>query len=449
MVALKGLNAPAPTEYPSSAEILAPRAISSMTSLHGAEYPGLSILKSTIFNFTKDAMSASGPRERSSRKGQFSCNFCRARKIRCDRPLPCTSCRSRGRTCEFDPTPIAPSNLVASTTRIIRDTSQQQLPLAQIEPLPAAPFHTTSPPQTPNLIQADLLGEIQALRKIVHDLESRVIQNSIGRGSQHHESLSPSASISHGDAATHKCKNQQVGDLMDHLQRVSMSRVTQEPSCVDGMVFKLERIRAIPQAPSLVVQLGKPTTFIWLPYQDETNALVEHYVKSVSHIQHVLHLPSLYTTIDELYRQLDGQEPLKPGHVVLVLSIIANATHTWVSNIETDKETTIFASPNQAHLQTSLWIKATISVLNATQNDTGLSFETIQGIIILAFVVCNIEGVSLRYRSLMATGLLLGRELGLHRIDQKSSAIPTGTLEAESGRRAWWYMVATDWYVFH
>jgi hypothetical protein len=50
---------------------------------------------------------ASTQRERAPRKGQFSCNFCRLRKLRCDRPLPCTSCRSRGKTCEFNPTVTA------------------------------------------------------------------------------------------------------------------------------------------------------------------------------------------------------------------------------------------------------------------------------------------------------------------------------------------------------
>ena len=58
------------------------------------------------------------------------------------------------------------------------------------------------------------------------------------------------------------------------------------------------------------------------------------------------------------------------------------------------------------------------------------------------------KGVSLRYRSLISIGLLLSRELDLHRIDHESNAVSAHTIEAEMGRRVWWYLIVTDWYVF-
>jgi hypothetical protein len=69
--------------------------------------------------------------ERSNRKGQYSCNFCRTRKLRCDRPLPCTSCRSRGKTCQFEPTPTelksrAPSTLVSMVDGGLQQEQQSQ-----------------------------------------------------------------------------------------------------------------------------------------------------------------------------------------------------------------------------------------------------------------------------------------------------------------------------------
>jgi hypothetical protein len=95
-----------------------------------------------------------------------------------------------------------------------------------------------------------------------------------------------------------------------------------------------------------------------------------------------------------------------------------------------------------------MWIKATIDVLNGGQNGPALALETIQGIIILSFVLCNMGGVSLPYRSLISTGLLLSRELGLHRIDHESNAATANIIRAEVGCRVWWYLIATDWYVF-
>jgi hypothetical protein len=64
---------------------------------------------------------------------------------------------------------------------------------------------------------------------------------------------------------------------------------------------------------------------------------------------------------------------------------------------------------------------------------------------ILSFVICNLEGYSLRYRSLLSTGLLLGREQGLHRIDHNLNAPTANTLKAEMGRRMWSHLIATDW----
>lgn len=134
---------------------------------------------------------------------------------------------------------------------------------------------------------------------------------------------------------------------------------------------------------------------------------------------------------------------MKPGCLVLLLSIIATATHVW-DNV--DVEDCLFSSPTQANAQTSQWIRATYDVLYAGLCSPTL--ETIQGILILSFLVCNLEGVSLNYRFLVSTGLLLGRELGLHRIDDESNAGSANTVQAEMGRRVWWYLVATDWYVF-
>jgi hypothetical protein len=172
---------------------------------------------------------------------------------------------------------------------------------------------------------------------------------------------------------------------------------------------------------------------------------LRHYLASLSHIQHVLHPPSLCKTIDDLYRRIDAQEPLQPGSVVLLLGIVANATHVWVASDGVHGERALFLSSAQAHAQTCLWIQAAHAVLNAAQNGA-ITLETVQGIIVLSFIVCNLEGVSLRYRSLISSGLLLGRELGLHRVDEETNAGTEDILTTEMGRRAWWYLVATDWY---
>ncbi|KEF57996.1 uncharacterized protein A1O9_05919 [Exophiala aquamarina CBS 119918] len=64
-------------------------------------------------------------------------------------------------------------------------------------------------------------------------------------------------------------------------------------------------------------------------------------------------------------------------------------------------------------------------------------------------VVCNLEGVSQRYRTMLSTALTLGRELGLHRLNESEQNLPSNVgasnqVEAEIGRRVWWYLIATE-----
>jgi hypothetical protein len=116
---------------------------------HGVSVTSL-YTPSSCRNITEVTMPPSG--ERSNRKGQYSCNFCRTRKLRCDRPLPCTICRSHGKTCQFEPTlaalkahePNMPDSMVNGLQQ--EQQSQQQTP------------HLSSKPD-----QVNLLAELHAL----------------------------------------------------------------------------------------------------------------------------------------------------------------------------------------------------------------------------------------------------------------------------------------------
>ncbi|RYP81236.1 hypothetical protein DL769_002066 [Monosporascus sp. CRB-8-3] len=324
---------------------------------------------------------------------------------------------------------------------------KQQQPYSTAAP-PPLPSPQPSPEQAaPD--QGGLLAEIQALRKLTQDLEKRVIQSTSHQGDQNGGNFSvPASSSGPGSSPVDMDRppsSGQVSKVVAHLERVSMGQSSQEDIYVDDLAFRVDCIRAIPRVRSYTVQSNKPARCVWLPRHDEAKVLLGKFIANVSYIHHVVHHPSLPAVIDDVYRQIGGQEPIKPGHLVLLLSIVASATYVWAPHDGVGREDSLFSSSAQANAQTPLWIKATHDVLNAGQNGPALALETIQGIIILSFLVCNSEGVSLRYRSLISTGLLLGRELGLHRIDHESNATAANTIHAEIGRRVWWYLVATDW----
>jgi hypothetical protein len=386
-------------------------------------------------------MPASAERERSNRKGQYSCNFCRSRKIRCDRPLPCTSCRSRGKKCRFDPTPTAREAQGPHTPVSVGVSLTHQQPHESLE----APSISTENP--------DILAEIGALQARVRELQERITQEiTIAPQVSNDDSESPRTAFMSGtarvDIEMERPSNiQKTEEMLGHLESVSISRSSLELSATNPVTYKIGKIRTIPSVLSHTTQLGRVTPCIWLPLREEAMSLLDIYITELNYIQHVTHYPSLPAILDEVYRSIESREPPNPSKTALLLSIIAHTTHVWTVPDGLNSERPLFLSSSQARSQTSIWIKATYTVLDTFQEGHSLALEAIQGIIILSYVLCNIEGVSLRYRSLISTGLLLGREMGLHRIDHVSNADAAQTLKAEIGRRVWWYLTATDWYV--
>jgi hypothetical protein len=83
--------------------------------------------------------------------------------------------------------------------------------------------------------------------------------------------------------------------------------------------------------------------------------------------------------------------------------------------------------------------------MNLSRDHTALPIEAVQGLIILAFLLIKVEGLSRRCRFLFSTCFYMARDLGLHRIDHPSNTQPTDTIEAEMGRRVFWYLCSSDW----
>lgn len=186
----------------------------------------------------------------------------------------------------------------------------------------------------------------------------------------------------------------------------------------------------------------EPSRCVWLPQYAEARILLEKYIQDIDHVHHVVHCPSLLSILDEVYACLNQQGRVKPGTMILLLSIFASSSHSWVRR---DNERGLFSTAAEANSQSSLWIKATEDVLDIGHRTECVSIEGIQGIIIVSFVLGNLEGISRRCRSLYNMALLLARELGLHCLDHPSYTHLANSAQAEIGRRVWWYLAASDW----
>lgn len=174
--------------------------------------------------------------------------------------------------------------------------------------------------------------------------------------------------------------------------------------------------------------------------------MLEKFIRDIEHIHHVVHCPTLSTVLNDVYTCLNQQGQVKPGAMLLLLSIFASCTHSWVQR---DCELGLFDTPGQANDQSPLWLKTMEDVFDIAHRTAHVSIEGIQGLIIAMFVMFNLEGHSRRSKSLYSMATFLARELGLHCLDHPSKAHLADSAEAEMGRRVWWYIVASDWCVLN
>jgi hypothetical protein len=216
------------------------------------------------------------------------------------------------------------------------------------------------------------------------------------------------------------------------------------------LVFKNCPIGQIAKAPAYINRSTtsfEPVRCIWLPQYSDAKILVEKYVQGVDHIHHIVYTPSLSALLSRAYACLNvPNSATKYGgsFFLLFLGIFASATNSWTPS---DCDRGLFSTCAEANAQAPLWVKALEDVLDITHRAMGVSIEGIQGVIIAAFVILSISGYSRRYKALFNMALFLARDAGLHVLDHPSNAGSANLARTEMGRRLWWHLVASDWYV--
>ncbi|OAP64700.1 hypothetical protein AYL99_00672 [Fonsecaea erecta] len=168
---------------------------------------------------------------------------------------------------------------------------------------------------------------------------------------------------------------------------------------------------------------------------------VDKYLRDLTYIHHVIHSPSLRKLVDDIYHDLDQHISPKHSHVALLLSVVASATFVWT--LQDDPN--LYRSVEDTRQQATSWVTAVLDVLDHSRRTMNGSIEDVQALVIVSFLVCNMEGTSLRYYDLVSTATTIARQLSLHRIDLLSCRPQSDSVRAEVGRRVWWYLAALDW----
>ncbi|KIW89032.1 uncharacterized protein Z519_10517 [Cladophialophora bantiana CBS 173.52] len=193
----------------------------------------------------------------------------------------------------------------------------------------------------------------------------------------------------------------------------------------------------------------KPTHFqqaskrLCLPLKEEASLLLDHYFRHIDDLQHVVHVPTVRMTMQNLYSSLEQGLLVIPSEVALLLSILASASALCVYFLGDSRPS---FSTSEAAQASSFWTNAALEVIESSRRTIARQLEDVQAAVILGFLLFHSEGFSTRARCLFASTVAMARDLSLHRIDTPGNVANQQTgLETEIKRRVWWHVAATDW----
>ncbi|KAK8855934.1 hypothetical protein PGQ11_011846 [Apiospora arundinis] len=324
------------------------------------------------------------------------------RKLRCSRTSPCSNCVSRGIACDLEHPVARMSN--SSNDSNNPDNSEIISRLQRLESILAP--------------QSDIR---QSLDSQQHDTPE----------SQPGQPVQPLPL-----ALQHPIFNDQPG----HIKIPGIQIVLR--ICPVAQITNMPTSRGINTRGPAPIAESESSRCIRLPPRPEAQLLLDKFTCIAPYIPYHARVSFLPSVLEQVYSAFLHQRQIPSGHLILLLSVIATATHFWTHN---DNSNGLFPTPAVANDQAPLWVKALGDVLDIVRRTPGdSSIECVQGAICAEFVAARIDGLHAS-RVFSNIGLGLARDLGLHRIDHPSNAEFAITARAEIGRRIWWYICASDW----
>ncbi|KAM6477637.1 hypothetical protein HDV62DRAFT_383416 [Trichoderma sp. SZMC 28011] len=222
------------------------------------------------------------------------------------------------------------------------------------------------------------------------------------------------------------------------------------------ITFRTRSIRAItspsffvldPASSPPLTEDVKVNKCICLPLRGDAHVLLDKFIRDVLHFHYIFHKPSLPSAVDRFYDAVEHGRAVDVGQLMIMLAICCSSTHTWTRY---DNNKGLFNRPEDANSQTAGWLTTALDVIHHAHLAAHASMACVQGIIVVFFMICSLEGISARARLLHAQAVAMAQEIGLNFIDSptnnsQSVKIKRSTIQAEIARRVWWYLTDTDW----
>ncbi|KAI0458903.1 hypothetical protein F5B21DRAFT_511727 [Xylaria acuta] len=177
--------------------------------------------------------------------------------------------------------------------------------------------------------------------------------------------------------------------------------------------------------------------------REEALLLLRDFFENPYHLLPIIYEPSARSLINTFYTQLEQGYEGDPTAAALILSIASTSASFFSHNATTHNA---FASTDEATQASVAWRQAALTILDDPRFPSDGSLEGCQARAILAYVVCNIEGCSARYRFLHSCSVAIARDMSLHLVDSTTAADTSDDPPTrEIKRRLWWHLASTDW----
>lgn len=337
------------------------------------------------------------------RRDPLSCQSCRAKKLKCDRKQPCSNCTARRLSCEHSSgSAKLPGEAKASINRDYYLHAENAALKARIEKLESAVFGTNTPTASSVTDLGSSVRTTSTVQEQCYERTAYDIQRLEGLGGRLAEVLP---------------------DRLDDLHVIVESAEQFLPAAEQSTK-------------------SRP---ICLPPHHVAAAYLAAYEEHVDAVQPIMHVPSVREMMEDVYEKLLARQPVTRGPIALILAICA-----YVELWEVHQTPLLFHS-HTTRKASSILANQALYALESARMSSQVSIEVVQATILLMFHLGHVEGISSQARLLHSSAVTIARALGLHRIDapnRKSSGdTQADIIKTEVGRRVWWHLACTDWYV--
>ncbi|KAM0135616.1 hypothetical protein ACHAO1_004970 [Botrytis cinerea] len=346
-------------------------------------------------------LSQDGRKEKIARRQDpVSCQFCRAKKLKCDRNFPCSNCRARRLPC-------------------VSAAGQADTPGSQ-------PINSVSAGSSSQGIE-----ELNArLRRLEELLEKNI---NVSRSSRDTASVASTQETPAEDAQITNTVSWLESDAFEH--RNLQESTNYNLLCYNDEITQTFAASFLGTSATTVRTGVDAQSLASLPSRKHARDLFEYFVANVVWIYHIIHVPTLELHLNKLYNDLDQNLQPQNDHVALLSAVFALS---------------VYFQEAEPLSKTRRWTLLAHKALCAANFIGKPTMESIQVVLLIAqHLLPNIGGIA-TFRVLFTTAMHSARSLGFDQIDSTQSkkrraGKALNHVELETKRRIWWHIVSTDW----